>query len=680
MAALLLSAAGAAGGALFGPLGAVAGRLLGAVGGNVIDQALFGRGRQLEGPRMADLAVMASTEGAAITRVYGRVRLPGQVIWATHLQEVVTTRTQTSGGGKGGGSGGGATTTSYSYFANLAVGLCEGPIGRVLRVWADGKPLDLSQLTYRIHRGTEEQPADPLIVAKEGAGNAPGYRGLAYVVFERLPIEQFGNRLPQLSFEVIRPVGRLEQAARAVTLIPGTTEFGYEPATVTRVLGTGRSAPENRHVAYAPSDVAASLDELQSVCPNLERVAIVVAWFGTDLRANHCMLRPGVDSSIKITHGGTWSVAGLERASAYVVSTVDGRAAFGGTPSDLSVRHLIEELKARGLKVTLYPFVMMDIAADNGLPDPWSAAASQPAYPWRGRITCDPAPGQPGSPDGTLAAGGQVASFFGGSGPDDWTYRRMVLHYASLAAEAGGVDGFLIGSELRGLTRVRSAPGLYPAVGELVQLAAEVKAIVGAQTAVTYGADWTEYGSHVVDAAADEVRFPLDALWASPHIDAVGIDYYAPLADWRDGAASRPRSSRFDLRQGLSCGKPGGRRGLRLVLRRCRCALGANTHRAIRQPWPCRRHRSRRHCGRSRRCICAPCAQAMACRYRGSGAPGAMAIPGRPATFRSANSRKPMPSISFPAPPCCARCTPTSQRRFIRMPTRSPILERRNRV
>ena len=32
-----------------------------------------------------------------------------------------------------------------------------------------------------------------------------------------------------------------------------------------------------------------------------------------------------------------------------------------------------------------------------------------------------------------------------------------------------------------------------------------------------------------------EVRFPLDALWASPAIDAIGIDYYAPLADWRDG-------------------------------------------------------------------------------------------------------------------------------------------------
>src|SRR5262245_54147696 len=106
----------------------------------------------------------------------------------------------------------------------------------------------------------------------------------------------------------------------------------------------------------------------------------------------------------------------------------------------------------------------------------------------------------------------------------------MVLHYAELAVQAGGVDVLLIGSELRGLTRVRSAPGVYPAVNQLVGLAAQVKAIVGPATKVTYGADWTEYGCHVVDPAANELRFPLDPLWASPSIDAIGIDYYAPLA------------------------------------------------------------------------------------------------------------------------------------------------------
>jgi hypothetical protein len=34
---------------------------------------------------------MASTEGAAIPRIYGRARLSGQVIWATNLEEVAIT-------------------------------------------------------------------------------------------------------------------------------------------------------------------------------------------------------------------------------------------------------------------------------------------------------------------------------------------------------------------------------------------------------------------------------------------------------------------------------------------------------------------------------------------------------------------------------------------------------------
>jgi hypothetical protein len=190
MGSLVLSAAGGAvGGALFGPAGAIAGRLAGAIGGSLIDQSLFAPAstpaRTHNGPRLRDLDLTASTEGAPIPRVYGRVRVPGQVIWATALEEKVKTRTETTGGGAAaGGKGGGgaepeaATTRTFSYFANIAVALSEGPVAQLARVWADGKPLDLSRLDVRFYSGNEDQPADPLIVAKEGADNAPAYRGL----------------------------------------------------------------------------------------------------------------------------------------------------------------------------------------------------------------------------------------------------------------------------------------------------------------------------------------------------------------------------------------------------------------------------------------------------------------------------------------------------------------------
>ena len=64
------------------------------------------------------------------------------------------------------------------------------------------------------------------------------------------------------------------------------------------------------------SDWTVSIDELQALCPNLEWVTLVVAWFGDDLRAGSCTIRPKVDDATKVTSGATWQVAGLTRATA----------------------------------------------------------------------------------------------------------------------------------------------------------------------------------------------------------------------------------------------------------------------------------------------------------------------------------------------------------------------------
>jgi hypothetical protein len=94
----------------------------------------------------------------------------------------------------------------YLYYASFAVALCQGPITGIGRVWADGKPMDLSAVTWRWYSGDEAQEADPFIAAKMGAVAKPAYRGTAHVIFEELPLDRFGNRLPQLSFEVYRPL------------------------------------------------------------------------------------------------------------------------------------------------------------------------------------------------------------------------------------------------------------------------------------------------------------------------------------------------------------------------------------------------------------------------------------------------------------------------------------------
>jgi hypothetical protein len=539
--------------------------------GSFIDNRLFGGGAiRQEGPRLDNLQVQASTEGAPIPEMAGRVRLAGQIIWATRFKETASTRRQ---GGKG--ARGGVTTTTYSYSVSFAVAFCEGQIDRIGRIWADGKPMNLSGVIYRVHRGTPTQPPDPLIEGIEGAGSTPAYRGTAYVVFENLGLEAFGNRIPQLNFEVFRRVNingsdAIEEALRAITMIPGSGERAYDTTVQTRDLGEGRTMPENDAFGVGVSDWNRALDDLKAALPNVQTIFLVVGWFGDDLRCGACTVRPKCENREKVILPDGWQVHGLDRTTAMLVTTVDDRPAYGGTPSDDTVVRSVRDLKARGYAVVFYPFLFMDIAAGNNLPNPYSAnaaAVGQPPHPWRGRITCSPAPGFAGSVDKTATAASQVAAFFGDclathiavsinptsaavttsySGPAEWGFRRFILHYARLCAalnslEPGAIDAFLIGTEMRGLCAIRDSASSFPAVARFVTLAADVKGIVGAAVKVSYAADWSDYSNFRPNDGSNDVFFHLDPLWASPHVDFIGIDWYAPLSDWRDGLSHLDR-------------------------------------------------------------------------------------------------------------------------------------------
>lgn len=580
MATLALAAAGSAIGntllpeglSLFGTsfTGASIGARIGTLAGAIVDRALFsasGQSRPLQGPRLSSLKLTTSLEGAPVPRVYGRARLGGQIIWALDFIEQVST----SGGGKGalasggGGGGGGTAKITYSYYATFAVGLCEGVIAGLRRVWADGQELDLSTVSYRLYTGTETQLPDSLIVSDLSADLAPAFRGLAYIVFDQLPINGYGRRIPQLSFEVLRPVDSATSLLEAVVMIPGSGEFVYGTTSVTTTGANSEQVSENVHTLSGSTDFVASTTDLIQSLPTVKSVSLSVGWFGSSLSAADCRISPAVEISLKATSPSSWQVAGLTRSSAPVVSSYAGAPAYGGTPSDDTVIAAVGYLHSQGLGVTLNPFLFMDIPGGNTLPDPYGGAAQAP-YPWRGRITLRQAPGVSGSTDKTAAAAAEIAAFVGTaqasdftiagstviySGSDGWTYRRFILHNAFLALAAGGVESFLIGSELRGLTTVRSASGTYPFVAALVQLAADVKSILGPATKVTYAADWSEYFGHQPADGSGDVYFHLDPLWSSPSIDMIGLDVYWPLADWRDAPghldAASGAPSTYDL-------------------------------------------------------------------------------------------------------------------------------------
>jgi hypothetical protein len=215
MATLGLSMVGSA---IGGPVGFIAGSVV----GGFIDRMLFPPDRQQdtmeEGPRLEGFRVMDSTYGKPITQPYGTIRTSGNLIWTDELSETRTEETEElpgAGGGKGTPAGPTHTTVTYTYSCSFAVGICAGPIEAVLRIWADNSVLIydsrgdnksvmvIEGMNIKIYLGGETQTADPTIEAVEGAGNVPGFRGLAYVVFTDLPLEKFGNRIPNLEFEVV---------------------------------------------------------------------------------------------------------------------------------------------------------------------------------------------------------------------------------------------------------------------------------------------------------------------------------------------------------------------------------------------------------------------------------------------------------------------------------------------
>ncbi len=447
------------------------------------------------------------------------------------------------------------TVTSYSYSVSLALGLCEGEISRVGRVWADGAEVPRDDLNMRVYRGTEDQFPDSKIEAIEGAGVVPAYRGLAYVVIEDLDLSRFGNRVPQFSFEVIRPAQiaghvSLADQIRGVAVIPGTGEYALATTPVHVAKGPGENTSVNVNTPAGKTDFAVSLEQLEEGLPNCGSALLVVSWFGDDLRAGRCQVQPKVEDTSAEGQGMPWAVSGRVRAGCPEIAKVEGRSIYGGTPADRSVVEAIAAMQAAGQDVVFYPFILMEQLGGNGLADPWSDADDQPALPWRARITTEKAPGRDGSPDGTASADAEVAAFFGTvtaadfavgqgsvaySGPDQWSLSRFILHYAALCRAAGGVSAFCIGSELRSLNQIRGPGHSFPAVAALRALAGEVRALLGPDAKIGYASDWSEYFGYQPQDGSDDVYFHLDPLWADDEIDFIGIDNYMPISDWRDG-------------------------------------------------------------------------------------------------------------------------------------------------
>ena len=298
-------------------------------------------------------------------------------------------------------------TRSYSYTVSLAIALCEGEIAGIGRIWADGLEYKRSRLNLRVYTGSEAQLPDAKIEAVEGAGNAPAYRGVAYVVIEDLPLGDFGNRVPQFSFEVIRHVANapaeaqgLSDIVEAVALMPGTGEYALATTKVTMDGGFADERIVNVHARGGRTNLQTSLDQLETELPSCDAVSLIVSWFGDDLRAGLCQIKPKVEQKQADGKQMPWRVSGVTRNAAETLAQENGRAIYGGTPSDASVVEAIQDARARGKRV-----YVLSVHPDGAIGWQW-------------------APGSVGS----ARAGGFALAWTDHHGPGPWRTRDVRRH------------------------------------------------------------------------------------------------------------------------------------------------------------------------------------------------------------------------------------------------------------
>jgi hypothetical protein len=456
--------------------------------------------------------------GLSIPLVFGRARVYGQLIWSDIIEQVSSDTREVKYFSKHTAI---YNNTEFFYYCDFAVSICEGEIEDIERVWINNEITDISIFDYKIYKGGSCQMPDPLISSKFPAGQCPAFKDLAYIVFKKFPLIEYGNKIPSFSFEVYRKPnhaladdsGCTENKVKGVNIIPGSGEFVYDTDIIEKTYlsyeMTYKTSKINSNNKAGVSDSVYSFDYLKEICPNVEWVSPVVSWFADSTDIKDCSIYPAVEfgpDTTKFTK--EWKVAGFSRKDAREISKDSSKNPnYGGSVNDESVVNYLKFLKSRGVKIAFYPMIFLDVAGK----------------PWRGRLSGDTS---------------EIEGFFN----KEDGYNNFIIHYARLVKDY--VDAFIIGSELIGLTKIRNGSD-FPAVNELVKLAEIVKSITGSKVKVTYAADWSEY--HHTEGG----WYNLDKLWASSSIDFIGIDNYMPLTSSVESTPSAEEIRKyFDSGQG----------------------------------------------------------------------------------------------------------------------------------
>lgn len=158
------------------------------------------------------LSLTVSSDESPIPVAFGTVALSGNIIWISEAREIQVERTRRV-------SGRVVRTTVTQKVIDIALGLCEGEVSQLLKLWI-GSELVIDRtsgtatineeilgerFSYTLYSGSEsQQPSDLFDVP---FGRSPAYRGLSYLFLKNFPATASGGRIPALRALVSTSIG-----------------------------------------------------------------------------------------------------------------------------------------------------------------------------------------------------------------------------------------------------------------------------------------------------------------------------------------------------------------------------------------------------------------------------------------------------------------------------------------
>lgn len=208
-----------------GPQGAYYGWVIGSTIGQVIDPGV------IRGPSLNDLGQQTSQEGGPRPIVFAlSPPMAGNIIVSGPVKKKKKRQSQGKGGPK---------VETEMLLRTYAIGVCEGPITRFVRVWRNGELVynaqtddefniydlrsndaDLGSYVFRFltnnlkwfekakfYNGTYDQDPNPALEEIFGVGTTPAHRGTAYMVLKDDDLTDYRGAIPQYMFQVERCEG-----------------------------------------------------------------------------------------------------------------------------------------------------------------------------------------------------------------------------------------------------------------------------------------------------------------------------------------------------------------------------------------------------------------------------------------------------------------------------------------